>query len=45
MLTTLITHAVAVALGGGLGYWIGKKGGANVAGDVKVAVQDIQKKV
>lgn len=45
MLTTIITHAVALLLGGGVGWWIGKKGVANVEGDLKQGVQDISKKV
>lgn len=44
MLRTLITHAIALLIGGGSGWWIGKKGAANVAGDVKIAVKDVEKK-
>ena len=33
------------ALMGSLAYWIAKKGAANVAGDVKIAVQDMKSKV
>lgn len=45
MLSTIITHGLALLVGGGIGWWVGKKGTQNVAGDVKVAVQDISKKV
>lgn len=45
MFLTIITHGVAVLVGGGLGWWIGKKGVANVKGDVAIAVQDVSKKV
>lgn len=44
-MTTVIVGVVCLLVGGGLGWWIGKKGAANVEGDIKVAVQDISKVV
>ena len=41
----LWTIAVCAPISFGLGWWTGKKGAANVVGDVKVAVQDVSKKV
>lgn len=45
MLSSVISHLVVFFVGGGIGWWIGKKGAANVAGDVKQAAEDVKSKV
>lgn len=39
------THLIVLLVGAGGGYWVGKKGVKNVAGDVTVAVKDVSNKV
>lgn len=39
---TIITHAIALALGLGIGYPWGHKGGTKSLSDIKVAIGEIQ---